>query len=436
MIQLKPSPSTNFTCPECGSTNAVLTNVIVESVHILGDCKCPACGLDFYQVFPIGHTVDAVLSIGKANGMLYQPDTHPTWLSESVLKAHRGMRKEVVSIRKIVYKKCENVVILNTLDFLYGHTLLKLYNALYHLDHQKDLGLILIIPKMFEWLIPQGCAEAWVVDLKLSELAYGYESIQNFVSQEFDRFQKIYLSKAYSHPDFTNVDITRLTKVKPFDLATFSQQKPTITFVLREDRLWFRSLPDYWLYRVFRKLKTLSWGRRILSTRQNQLIKKTILEIRKKLPEANVYVVGLGTTGNFKGFAIDQRKTQVDPAVETLWCNIYSQSHVVVGVHGSNMLLPTALAAGCVEILPEDRFSNIIQDISVRYASRLQLFFYRFVDQFSNPKAVANKVVAMVLDYDLYHKNMCCNIYQDTLRSEPTKEPEMTIMRHRDDARH
>ena len=436
MIQLKPLPGTNFICPECGSKNSVLTKVIVESIHILGDCTCSVCGLNFYQVLPIGHTVDDVLSIGKTNGRLYQPESHPSWLSDSVMKAHLGMRKDPVGIRKITYKKCENVVILNTLDFLYGHTLLKLYNALYHLDHQKDLGLIIIIPKMFEWLIPEGCAEAWVVDLKLSDLAYGYESIQKFVSQEFERFQKIYLSKAYSHPDFTNVDVTRLTKVKPFDLATFSQQKPTITFVLREDRLWFGSLADYWLYRACRKLKTLSWGRRILSKRQNQLIKGTILEIRKKLPEANVYVVGLGSTGNFKGFAIDQRKIEVDPAVETLWCKIYSQSHVVVGVHGSNMLLPTALAAGCVEILPEDRYGNIIQDIAVRYADRLQLFFYRFVDQYAGPKSVASKVTAMIQDYDLYHKNMCRNLYQETLRSEPPKEPAMTILRHRDDAHH
>jgi len=436
MIQLKPSPGTNFICPECGSKNSVLTKVIVESIHILGDCTCSVCDLNFYQVLPIGHTVDDVLSIGKTNGRLYQPESHPSWLSDSVMKAHLGMRKDPVGIRKITYKKCENVVILNTLDFLYGHTLLKLYNALYHLDHQKDLGLIIIIPKMFEWLIPEGCAEAWVVDLKLSDLAYGYESIQKFVSQEFERFQKIYLSKAYSHPDFTNVDVTRLTKVKPFDLATFSQQKPTITFVLREDRLWFGSLADYWLYRACRKLKTLSWGRRILSKRQNQLIKRTILEIRKKLPEANVYVVGLGSTGNFKGFAVDQRKIEVDPAVETLWCKIYSQSHVVVGVHGSNMLLPTALAAGCVEILPEDRYGNIIQDISVRYADRLQLFFYRFVDQYAGPKSVSSKVTAMIQDYDLYHKNMCRNLYQETLRSEPPKEPAMTILRHRDDAHH
>ena len=63
----------------------------------------------------------------------------------------RNMKDKQVEIRKIVYKECENVIILNTLDYLYGHVLLKLYNALHHIDNHKDAGLIIIIPKMFEW---------------------------------------------------------------------------------------------------------------------------------------------------------------------------------------------------------------------------------------------------------------------------------------------
>jgi hypothetical protein len=145
----------------------------------------------------------------------------------------------------------------------------------------------------------------------------------------------------------------------------------------------------------------------LLSKRQNQLIKKTIRLIRKDLPEAEFYVVGLGKTGSFSGYATDHRQREVNSLVETAWCEVYAKSHVVVGVHGSNMLLPTALAAGCVEILPEDRYGNMVQDLSVRYSDRLQLFFYRFADQFACPKSVVGKVVAMIRDYELFRKNMC-----------------------------
>jgi len=371
---------------------------------------CKNCSLEFYQTFPVGHSVEENLSIEKSGKLFLNPENH-SWLSEALRKTYQLVEDGDLPIEKRIFKKCENVVILNTLDYLYGHVLLKLYNAQYHLDHQKDLGLIVIIPKTFEWLIPKGCAEAWIVDLKLSELSYGHVAIQKFVSHEFKRFDKIYLSKAYSHPDFTTVDIERFTGIKPFNLDQFYENTPTITFILREDRWWYGSVPDYWFYRICRKLKLLPWGSRILSLRQNRLVKKTIQHIKKEFPSAEVIIAGLGKAGSFEGFAKDERANHVDAAVELNWCNIYSRSHVVIGIHGSNMLLPTAFAAGCVEILPTDRFLNVVQDISVRYNDRKQLFLYRFADEYSKPKSVADKVTSMIIGFALFNANMCRNIY-------------------------
>lgn len=411
MIELKPQVENHFVCPECNAPQPAIMNVLVQSVHVMADCICSKCQLQFYQIFPVGHNVNDQLSVSRDNAKFYKTSDTESWLFESMIKAHEGARREAVRIEKVVFADYKDVIVLNTLDYLYGHVLLKLYNAFHHLDQQKDLGLILIIPKMFEWLIPKGCAEAWIVDLKLNELSFNYECIQNFVSKQFERFNSIYLSKAYSHPEVTRFDIARLTGVKPFDLALFNVQTPTITFILREDRWWLPTRADYWLYRICRKFKAAPWAGRVLSLRQNQLVKRAIKSIRKKMPQAEFYVAGLGSTGNFSGYARDEREISIDRAVEVAWCGIYSRSHVVVGIHGSNMLLPTALAAGCVEILPEERYGNMVQDISVRYNDRKQLFFYRFADQYSAPQAVAGKVLSMINHYDIYHRNMCRNLY-------------------------
>jgi hypothetical protein len=145
--------------------------------------------------------------------------------------------------------------------------------------------------------------------------------------------------------------------------------------------------------------------------RQTWLVKRTIALILKKIPDAKCYVVGLGSTGNFKRYAHDKRKRTVDDSDEREWCSVYAQSHVVIGVHGSNMLLPTAHAAGCVEILPSDRYGNIVQDISVRYADRRQLYFYRFVDQYASPKSVAEKAISIIRNFEIFERNMCRNTY-------------------------
>jgi hypothetical protein len=411
IIELKPEIDNHFVCPECHTRNPVIEDVLIQPVCVFADCLCTRCGLKFFQTFSIGHTVDEHLSVSKTEGKLYINKDESQWLSDTVSKTRHLVKDGDVTIERKIFKPCRRVVILNTLDYLYGHVLLKLLNADYHLKQQKSLGLIVIVPRIFEWLIPKGCTEAWIVDLKLSELAYGHDSIQKFILKQFDRFDRVYLSKAYSHPDCSKVDISSFTGVKPFNLNFFNDLRPTFTFVLRQDRWWFPSILDYWFYRVCRKLKILSWGSRILSLRQNWLVKKTIRAIQKKIPDSYFTIVGLGKAGKFGKPIGDHRQTDVTVSTETDWCRIYSRSHVVIGVHGSNMLLPTALSAGCVQILPEDRYGNMIQDIAVRYNDRKQLFFYRFSNQFARSCDIATKAVSIVRDFKEFNKNMCVNVY-------------------------
>jgi len=410
MIRVKPEIENQPACPKC-FRKATVKEIMMPAFFTMTNCYCKNCEFEFYETLPVGHSIIDTLIIGKADGKFYGSNAKKTWLSDAVVKALVSEKREPVQIKKHIYAKYDDVIILNTLDFLYGHVLLKLYNSSYHLEHHKNLGLIVIVPTSFEWLVPKGCAEVWVVDLKLSELAYFHSSIQSFLRKEFERFTSIYLSKAYSHPELTSIDIAQFTCCKPFDLETFSHVPPTFTFILREDRWWFGGYIDYWFYRFCRKLGALKMGSRVLSMRQNQLVRRTITRIRKKLPDAVFFIVGLGTTGNFSGHAQDERKNSISELVERDWCKIYARSQVVIGVHGSNMLLPTAHAAGCVEILPEDRYGNIVQDISVRYADRKQQYFYRFADQYSRSKIIARKAISIVENFEVFNQNMCCNIY-------------------------
>ncbi len=426
MIRIKPEPENQLLCPKCFQ-KSLLKEIVIQSTFPMADCFCENCDFEFYQTLPIGHTLVDTLSIDKSDNKLYPRDTKKSWLTDALLKACHREKQSKVSIKKVIYKKHDHVVVLSALDYLYGHVLLKLYNSIYHLENHKDLGLIIIIPKSFEWLIPSNCAEVWVVDLALSDLKYSHSFIQKFVSAEFERFKTIYISRSFSHPDFSTIDISRFTGVKPFDMAKFTQAQPTFTFVLREDRWWLPSTLDYWFYRLCRKFRILKIGSRLLALRQNTLVMRTISFIQKKIPDAKFHAVGLGTTGNFKGYAHDDRKSVINDTVERDWCKIYGRSHVVVGVHGSNMLLPTAHAAGCVEILPEDRFGNMVQDISVRYSDRKQLYFYRFAEQYASPRTVANKVISMVENFEIFERNMSTNVYQ------PKQESQQTVGSLKDD---
>ena len=413
MIEVKPNLYNAFVCPECKTEHPNILDILIEGVHVMGDCICSVCGFEFYQLFPVGTTVDFPLAYGKANGLLY--DEVHAWVSIGLLEYIKTVRGRDIAIEKIVHKECKQVVILNALDFLYGHSLLKLLNVQYHLDHQKELGVVVIIPKILRWLVPKGCSEIWVVDVQLSELTYRQLAINNFISKELKRFDEVYLSRAYSHPDFRFVDISRFTGVVPFDIAKFSRVPIHITFVLREDRWWLIRAENFLMYRVLRRLGLRQAGTRFLVHHQNRLVKKTIRHIKRELPDSKFAIAGLGNSGDFTGYAEDWRRKKIDASTEAEWCSLYAKSQVVFGVHGSNMLLPSSLAAGCVEILPEGRYANIVQDLAVRYADRRQLYFYRFLPQYSKPRAVAMNIAAMITYYDKFNANMCVNNYREPM---------------------
>src|SRR5690606_24335798 len=120
-------------------------------------------------------------------------------------------------------------------------------------------------------------------------------------------------------------------------------------------------------------------------------------------------ITGLGKGGSLSRWASDRRAVKITPEIEREWCRMYAQSHVVIGIHGSNMLLPTAHAAGGVEVLMQDRYRNIVQDLSVRYNDRRHLLFYRFVDQYAAPSSVAAKVVAIYRNYETCYRNCVLN---------------------------
>jgi len=291
------------------------------------------------------------------------------------------------------------------MDYLYGHVLLKLFNADYYLKNFEDLGVIIIIPKSFEWLIPEGVSEVWLIDIKLSQAQNWFVKFDEFVHSELKRFDVIYLSLAFSHPDFSELDISRFCKVNRFDMSQFLKKPVSITFITREDRLWVNKAFSFFVTRNrFRTLPKLF--RMPFIYHQNKLVCKTFRLIKKMLPDVNFNVVGLGKTGILDSFINDYRKNDLNQTVELEWCNVYAQSQIILGIHGSNMILPRALAGSFIEILPENRLGNIIQDIGFPVKKRDLLYSGRFVDEYATPYEVAHIVISLIKAYPYFYLNM------------------------------
>ena len=120
--------------------------------------------------------------------------------------------------------------------------------------------------------------------------------------------------------------------------------------------------------------------------------------------------MGLGDKRAVPAGVVDLRTRTMNVETELNWCRAYAKSQIVMGVHGSNMLLPTAFAGGCIEVLPHDRYGNIVQDVAVRCNDVMQLFLYRFVDEFASTREVARHAISMFSDYTVFHRNNRINV--------------------------
>jgi len=411
LVPVTPDLFNAFSCPECGTEQPVVTGMAWPGIHVLGKYHCPNCRLDFLRDLPVGFAVDHPMSIALSDGKLYNPTLGEAWVHVPLIQAFNEQDDRQVRIERIVNDRRSRVVILNTLDFLYGHVLLKLFNAPDYLRSYSELGLVVIVPRMYAWLIPDGVAEAWVVDLKLGKIQGWYTAIDNFIQERLAEYDEVYLAKGYAHPNLVAADMEQFTRVRPFDLEYFSTAPPHVTFVMREDRLWYRNGTVKFIHRVLRKIGLGRIAKSYAVATQERRVANCMTILRRGLPGITFAMVGLGRSRNHMVDVEDLRSLHMDASVERSWCEAYAKSQVVIGIHGSNMLLPTALAAGCVEILPHDRHGNMVQDIVVRHADRLQLFLYRFVDEFANPRTVARNVLTMFRDYDRFKRGMKINSF-------------------------
>ena len=120
-------------------------------------------------------------------------------------------------------------------------------------------------------------------------------------------------------------------------------------------------------------------------------------ELRENFPPIRFAVAGIGPPGRLPSWIEDRRATGLDKETEKEWCRLYSRSQIVVGVHGSNMLLPSALAGAVVELLPDDRLGNIVQDLLPGGTDpREALVRYRFISADAKPSLVTKLVASML----------------------------------------
>lgn len=388
MIKIKPNIEHRSHCPYSGKVLKPV-KVLWQGTHVCVVSESPDGG-EIIDELRIGHAAKTAYSINLAQGKTFGDDKYAEeFLAKPLLNSLQNPQAEQLEIYQEIFKSYDRVIVLNCIDYLYGHSLLKLLNAQRHLESNPDFGLIVIVQKFMRWMVPEGVAEVWTVPISLKNGGCYYPSFAEFVSKQIERFDEVYVSEAYSHP--SQFDISKFTGVAKHDFNT-SEYK--ITFVWREDRLWCNKL----LFQVCRKLKLLQ----IPLTIQNWNVRRLFAKMKKLLPSAKFAVAGLGRSTNFPEWIEDFRVEKFDETTEREMCQVYSESRLVIGIHGSNMLLPSGHAGMTIDMI-EERWGNFAQDILYQESDpRLSSFRYRYLPlqtSLSNLAHIASEMILKRLDF-------------------------------------
>jgi len=399
MIKIKPEIEHNSNCPYCQS-NLQPVQVNWHGMYTYIESQCPRCNSQLLESLEISHVIDHPYQIDVSKGQILGDKTAQDH-AQHLLKALENPIPEQLNIEKEIFKSNKQVILLNCLDFWYGHCLLKLLNAQRHLDSHPSYGLVVIIPSFLRWMVPDGVAEIWTVPIPLKQGLGYYPSFSEFVSAELKRFDEVYVSKAHSHP--SQFDVTRFTQVPKH---RFDQDKEIqITYIWREDRLWFDN-ESGWTSFIFRVLKKLKIHKPIVIL-QNWRVRQLLSQLRMSIPFSKFAVAGLGKQTKFPSWIEDFRVDKFDEKSERGLCKIYSESRLVIGRHGSNMLLPSGHAGMTLDLMPDGRWNNLAQDILYQETDpRIASLRYRYIPLHTNLNRIASIASKMVLRYSHLHAQM------------------------------
>src|SRR5210317_983228 len=132
MFKIYPSLEIVVHCP-LDNGDLILNDIQIPGMRCLADAVCPVCDNKYLVDLPVGQAIWSPVTLNKDTCEVYDK-FNITWFSHLLVNSYKNISQQ--DIVPIVHKfyDSDRIVIINCLDFLYGHSLLKLLNVQRYLD--------------------------------------------------------------------------------------------------------------------------------------------------------------------------------------------------------------------------------------------------------------------------------------------------------------
>jgi hypothetical protein len=231
----------------------------------------------------------------------------------------------------------DELVIFNTLDNCYGHSLLKLFQAA-HEAGETGCNSLLIVPGGLVHFVKKGTFT------HLLSIEYNFQEFENcsVINPLITSLSSLY-KRVFLFPVHTYATISRSDAISGLDLLKHDP-------VVRGKRIIFYYRGDF-----FRK-----WA----GNRQ----KKRIIELFSFLrdffsPEFEFVVLGDHDDKVFPSWIIDKRVKRHNPENDFEYNRLFAGSLLVVSMTGSHMLIPSLLSSCTAHLHSTSKYKNMAEDI-------------------------------------------------------------------------
>lgn len=414
MIRVHPQVAWEGPCSSCGAV-APATGWLITGMWTLARLECP-CGVTSLVDLPYGLGAVGPVAVIPATGEVRRP-TGPPWYADVTRAAYsaRAATNRPVRLTVTQFWQAEHAVLLNCLAPWWGDSV-SLLLRLFRIPRDPGQGIVLLVASDLAWIARQpleGVAETWVLDGGCAQAGTWNDGLHDAVAAECSRFSTVSVPPIFQPADVDDRELQQVTGVRPFPLEQWDErarESPVVTFLARDDRPWIPASMQrpLTLIRRARRLPGRRWtGARLasLEARLNRSIQhRAILEterlLRAALGRLDFGISGPSRPGGLPPQVDDTRAVQFSEEINRDWCRRAARSHVIVGVLGSHMVLPSGHAGAIVQLLPEHLHRNALTDLLVRRTrGRADILRNRLIPACSEPAVVAEWVLALLLNH-------------------------------------
>ncbi len=198
VVDFMPVPDITHDCPVCDHALDA-DDWHMPGMRPLAVLLCANCDHKFFADLPSGNAVHAPTLLDCDTGETYQPTGESYWFAKWLRESYDEQTDAPVDVTVEGMETVANPTVLNCLDALYGHALLKMLTVQRFIEKSARDVVVICQPNL-RWLVPDDATAVVTVELPLGRGHDWNETLAAKFSDIFADYGNVALCSVDPHP--------------------------------------------------------------------------------------------------------------------------------------------------------------------------------------------------------------------------------------------